>query len=171
VKKALLFYVNTIGRFNQLLGKGAGYIIWVIFGLLFYEAMSRSVLNIPHAWNNEISSYVFWAYIFLGGGYVLLYDGHVRMDAIYMRWSPRGRAIADAATFSFAAFYLVGMIWKTSFYAYLSIIQGEVQAAGIHSYVWPVRVIMVFGIIVVLLEAIAFFIKDMHLATKGKVLT
>ena len=170
MRNALLLYVNTIGRFNERLGKGASYIIWAICGMLFYEAMSRSIFNAPHAWTNEISSYVFWAYIFLGGGYVLFHDGHVRMDAIYMRWSPRGRAIADAATFSVVAFYLVGMIWKTSFYGYLSIIQGEIQATGIHSYVWPVRVIMVFGIILVFMEALAFFIKDIHLATRGKVL-
>jgi TRAP-type mannitol/chloroaromatic compound transport system permease small subunit len=107
----------------------------------------------------------------LGGAYVLLHEGHVRMDALYMRWSPRRRAVADAATFSVAAIYLVGLIWKTSFYTYVSYSQGEIQAAGIHTYIWPVRAIMAFGIVILLLEAIAFFIKDMHLAVRGKTLS
>lgn len=168
--KALVGYVNAIGRFNQRVGKGAGYIIWGLGGLMFYEAISRSAFNNPHAWLHEITMYIFWAFIFLGGGYVFLHEGHVRMDAFYSRWSPRRRAIVDVATFSVAAFYLVGMIWKTSYYTAISIMIGETQAAGIHTYVGPIKAIMVFGIILVLLEAVAFFIKDVHLAIRGKVL-
>ena len=171
VIKIALKYVHAMEWFNNRLGRGAGYLIWALGGLLLFEAISRSGFNTPHNWLNEISSYIFWAYIFLGGAYVLLHEGHVRMDALYMRWSPRRRAVADAATFSVAAIYLVGLIWKTSFYTYVSYSQGEIQAAGIHTYIWPVRAIMAFGIVILLLEAIAFFIKDMHLAVRGKALS
>ncbi len=92
------------------------------------------------------------------------------MDVLYSRWSPRRRAIVDVATFSVAAFYLAGMIWKLSYYTAISIMVGERQACGIHTYVGPIKAIMVFGIIVVLLQAVAFFIKDVHLAIRGKVL-
>ena len=170
MKKIALTYIHTMEWFNNRLGKGTGYMIWALGGLLFFEAMSRSILNVPHAWINEITSYIFWFYIFLGGGYVMLHDGHVRMDAFYSRWSPKKKAIVDAATFSAAAFYLVGLLWKTSFYTYISFLQGEIQASGMNSYIWPVRAIMAIGITLVLLEAIAFFIKDVHLATRGKVL-
>lgn len=170
MRKALSSYVNAIGWFNERLGKGAGYVIWGLVGLMFYEAICRSAFNAPHLWLPEITQYIFWGYVFLGGGYVFLHGGHIRMDVLYSRWSPRRRAIVDVATFSVAAFYLVGLLWKCSYYTAISIMAGERQVCGIHTYVGPIKAIMVLGIILVLLEAVAFFIKDVHLAISGKVL-
>ena len=170
MRRILLGYVNAIGWFNQLMGKLAGYLILALSGLLFYEAIWRSVFNAPHLWLPEITQYIFWSYAFLGGGYVFLREGHIRMDSFYSRWSPRTRAIVDVVTFPVATVYLVGVIWKMSYYTAISIMIGERQAAGIHTYVGPIKAIMVFGMILVFLEALAFFIKDAHLAIKGEVL-
>ena len=170
MRKALLGYVNAIGWFNQRMGKVAGYLIWALGGFLLFEAICRSAFNAPHLWLPEMTQYIFWAYAFLGGGYVFLHEGHIRMDAFYSRWSPRTRAIVDVVTFPVAIFYLVGVTWKMSYYTAISIIIGERQAVGIHSYVGPIKAIMVFGLILVFLEALAFFIKDVHLATTGEVL-
>ena len=168
--KVLLRFVNGMEWFNQRLGKGTAYLIWGLTGLLLFEAISRSVFNTPHNWLQEITSYIFWAYIFLAGAYVYLHEGHVRMDALYLKWSPRGRAIADAATFSIAAFYLVGMAWRATYWTIASLQMGEVTPSAAATYVWPIRTIMVIGISLVFLEALAFFIKDIYLITRRKAL-
>lgn len=166
--KALASFVRHIERFNQRLGKFLGGLIFVIAFLMLFEAVSRYGFNNPRAWSLEIAMYCLAGYFILGGGYALLKDSHVRMDAIYSRWSVRRRAVADAATFSLAAVYLVSLIWKSSIYAVASIVAGERTTSAFAVPIGPLKVLLVVGCVLLFLQAIAFFIKDTSIAVRGK---
>lgn len=168
--KALACFVRYIERFNQRLGKYLGGGVFVLAFIMLYEAVSRYVFNNPTTWSLEIASYCFGVYFLLGGAYVLLRREHVRMDAIYSRWSVRRRAIADAATFSLAVVYLVSLIWKGSIHAVASIRAGERTISAFAALVAPIKVILVVAAVILLLQALAFFIKDISIAVRGKTL-
>ncbi|MCH9705567.1 MAG: TRAP transporter small permease subunit [Proteobacteria bacterium] len=51
-----------------------------------------SALRVGWVWMNEIIVYLHAALFTLGAAYTLLHDGHVRIDVLYGKMSPRGQA-------------------------------------------------------------------------------
>ena len=85
---------------------------------------------------------------------------HVRMDLAYGRWSPRTRATVDAVTVLFLIFYLgfllAGGISSTAY----SIEFGERARSLWRPYMWPIKVVMCVAILLMLLQAVAQFIRN-----------
>ena len=99
-------------------------------------------------------------YFLLGGGYSMQMDSHVRMDLFYSRWSPRTKAIFDVFTIFFLIFYLVMLIWGGYLSTEYSIDYNETTRSLWNPPLWPIKVIMVFGIFLMLLQSIAVFFRD-----------
>lgn len=167
MSKALLSYVHYIELFNIRLGKILGSLVFVLIGILLFEAVSRYIFNAPTGWSVELSAFVFGTYFILGGGYVLLRGGHVNMDILYNRWSPKTRAIVNLATFSLIAAYLVvfmvGGIENVSY----SLKWGQHSASMWAPPLAPIKIITTVGAGLLLLQGVAFFIRDLSIA-RGK---
>jgi TRAP-type mannitol/chloroaromatic compound transport system permease small subunit len=88
--------LQNISRFidglNEWIGRG---VAWVALGLVlvvFVDVCMRYIFNTSFVFTQELEWHLF-AFIFLmGAGYTLLSDGHVRVDIIYQRLGPKGRA-------------------------------------------------------------------------------
>jgi TRAP-type mannitol/chloroaromatic compound transport system permease small subunit len=135
---------------------------WVIgmMGILLFEAISRTIFNRPHIWAVEFSQFVMAAYYMLGGCYSHLIDGHVRMDIFYERMSARRRAAFDVFTFTLLGFYLVILL--------VGSIQGiqyawEFKQVSYSSWappLTPIKIIMTIGIVLMMLQVLSEFYKD-----------
>ncbi|MEJ5359195.1 MAG: TRAP transporter small permease subunit [Desulfobacterales bacterium] len=90
--KFLLRSAALIDRLNGWVGRAAS---WVTFGLVlvvFLDVIMRYAFRTSFVLVQELEWHTF-AFIFLvGAGYTLLADGHVRVDIIYQRYGPKGRA-------------------------------------------------------------------------------
>jgi TRAP-type mannitol/chloroaromatic compound transport system permease small subunit len=88
---------RCIDSLNEWVGKGTG---WAALGLVlvvFIDVVMRYLFNKSYVFAQELEWHLF-AFIFLiGAGYTLLYDGHVRVDIIYQRYGPRGKAWTNLA--------------------------------------------------------------------------
>lgn len=166
--KALRAYVKSITWLNNLVGRIAAFTVWVITGLLLFEIVSRYGFNSPNAWVSEVTGFIFWGYALVSGGYTLLHRAHVRMDALYDRWSARRRATVDAATFSMAGFFLGTLLWRSYYHARLAVESVERVPSMARTLTGPVKVSLVIGVVLLLLQAVAFFIRDVRMATVGK---
>lgn len=69
----------------------AGVLFWVLMLIVNYEVGSR-YLGRPTVWVSEISSILVLFLPFLIAGWVLREEGHVKMDLLVERFSPRIRA-------------------------------------------------------------------------------
>jgi TRAP-type mannitol/chloroaromatic compound transport system permease small subunit len=103
-------------------------------------------------------------YFTLGGGFALLLNSHVRMDVLYSRWGSRGRARADCLTYLCLAVYL-GLL----LYGGLSSTAYSIRYDQHNNTAWappiaPVKVLMVAGILMTLLQSLSEFFKDLALA-------
>jgi TRAP-type mannitol/chloroaromatic compound transport system permease small subunit len=85
---------------------------------------------------------------------------HVRMDLFYSNWSLRRRSAIDLITavvlISYLGFMLFGGLSSTAY----AIQYGEKSFTAWAPYMWPIKVIMTFGILLMLLQSIANLIKD-----------
>jgi len=158
--RVLANYVRYIDAMNRKVGVGVGYIIFVIIGILLAEAIRRYAFNSPTVWSIEISQFLFGAYFIIGGGYALLSGGMVRMDILYSRWSPRKRAIIDAAMFVFFVIYIGATLWATTDHAITSTIMGQHSGSPWRPPLYPIKITVGIGILLLFLQGIACLIRD-----------
>jgi len=137
------------------------YLIFVMIGVLLLGAITRNILNIPLSWTIEMAQFTMTAYYILGGPYSIQEGDHVRMDLLYDRYSDRTKAKIDVFTNIFLVFYLVVLLIGAVSSTMYAIEYGQRKFSQWNPSMIPIKVIMVFGIVLMLLQAIATFFKDL----------
>ncbi|MDF2076588.1 TRAP transporter small permease subunit [Pseudomonas mendocina] len=168
MRKGIRAFVRVVDAFNLRVGRFAMYLIFAMLAVLLYSSISKTFFT-PSIWTLESAQFLMVAYFLLGGAYSMQLDAHVRMDLAYSAWSPRTRAVVDAITVFMLIFYLVmlliGGISSTDY----AIEYKETSYSAWSPYMAPIKVIMCFGIALMLLQAIATFFKDVY-AARGETL-
>ncbi len=136
------------------------YMIFVMIGLLLYMSLSRSVFNTPLNWGVEMAQFMMAAYYLLGGAYSMQIDAHVRMDILYSRWTPKGKALANILTAFCLIFYLVVLLIGGIYSTEYALIHGQKNYSAWAPPMAPIKIIMTIGIALMLLQAIAMFFRD-----------
>jgi TRAP-type mannitol/chloroaromatic compound transport system permease small subunit len=153
---------------NRWIGRCAMYLIFVMLGVLLYSSLSKVVFA-PAIWTLETAQFLMVAYFLLGGAYSMQLDDHVRMDLLYSRWTPRTRAWVDVCTAIFLLFYLALLLYgglSSTAYAFE---YDETSYSAWAPRMEPIKVLMVIGIALMLLQAVAQFFKDVA-AVRGETL-
>ncbi|GAK59078.1 tripartite ATP-independent periplasmic transporter DctQ component [Candidatus Vecturithrix granuli] len=163
--KAIKLYVRYVTALNNVVGKFVMYWVLLMMGILLYETISRTVFNKPHIWVVETSQFIMAAYYMLAGGYSMILDGHVRMDLLYERWTPKQKAVVDVFTAFFLLFYLVFLLYGSIAATKYAIMYKQVNYTPWGPPLSPIKIIMTIGIVLMLLQEIAMFFKDLATAT------
>lgn len=140
--------------------------MWLIFAMmaiLLYSSYAKFTSGSP-IWVVEMAQFTLAAYYLLGAGYSMQLDAHVRMDLLYNRWSPRRRAVVDVITIFFLMFYLVMLLLGGISSTDYAIEYGQKNYSSWAPQLWPIKVIMTFGVLLMLLQTTATFFKDLAAA-------
>ena len=168
--RAIRTYVRYVDAVSWVVGRIAMYLLFVMIGILLYSSISRTFFNLPLAWVVEMSQFLLAAYYLLGGGYSMQLDAHVRMDLLYSRWPVRTRAFADSITAFCLVFYLVVLLIGGVSSTQYALEYGQKNYSSWAPPLAPIKIIMCIGIVLMLLQAIAIFFKDLARA-RGKPLS
>lgn len=160
--------LRLIDRISEYSGKFTSFLILLMIILICLETVLRYVFNSPTIWSGELTTMVFGAYIILGGAYTLLVGGHVNMDIIHSRLSPRAKAVIDIVTFVFFVFFCVVLIWKGWERAMSALSTGELSVTEWRPVVFPIMIILVIGSFLLFLQGIAKFVRDIITLAKGR---
>ena len=187
--RVLRCYIRTIDRFNYRIGRITMYGLFVMMAILLWSSLSKVAFD-PSLWTLEMAQFALVAYFMLGGPYSIQMGSNVRMDLFYGSWDLRRKAQFDAITVLFLIIYLASLLYgaiastayalghfkgePVSFFG--SVIAAfftggsdavteklghlERSATAWRPYLWPVKIIMVFAIFLMLLQAISEFLKD-----------
>lgn len=159
--KAIKTYVRYVEALNRFIGKFAMYLVFAMMGILLFSAISRTIFNTPYIWTIEMAQFTMAAYYLLGGGFSMMLGAHVRMDVLYSKWSPKRRAVTDAITVFCLIFYLAVLLIGGVSSTWYSLEYGQRNYSAWRPYVAPIKIIMVIGIFMMLLQAIATFFRDL----------
>lgn len=168
--KVVKLYVRYIDKANKAVGKFSMYLVFAMMGILLFESISRTIFDLPHIWVVETAQFIMAAYYLLGGGYSMILDGHVRMDLLYGRWSAKKQALADALTATLLIFYIVFLLNGGISSVKYAVKYGQVNYTPWGPPLAPIKIIMAIGIVLMLLQVIATFFKDLAKAL-GKEIT
>lgn len=156
-------FVRVVDNFNRKVGIFAMMLVFVMLAILAYSSVSKAFL-LPANWTLESAQFVMAAYYMLGGAFAMQMGDHVRMDLFYGPWSDRKRATVDAITsiclLTYLGFLLYGGLSSTAY----ALQYNEKSYSAWAPYMAPIKVIMVIGIILMLLQSLSSLIKDVAMA-------
>jgi TRAP-type mannitol/chloroaromatic compound transport system permease small subunit len=161
----VLHYIDLLSEWT---GKGCSFLIIALSFIEGFEVVARYVFKRPTIWAHETSSMIFGAYIIFGGAYTLYLSGHVNMDLIYVRTSPRGRALLDVITFWLFALFCVVLVWKGGETSWRALETLEHSGSIWNPPMYPIRVVLPTGACLLLLQGIAKFVRDVMTLVGGK---
>ena len=153
-------YISAVDAMNRHLGRGIMYGIFAMMAILLWSSISKTFFT-PSLWTLEMAQFAMVAYYILGGPYAIQMGSNVRMDLFYGAWSPNQKAWIDAFTVFFLIFYLGVLLWggiDSTIYSFQY--GGERSPTAWRPYLWPIKCIMVVGIVLMLLQAFSELCKD-----------
>ncbi len=160
MRTILMHYVSVVDRMNRRIGRAVMYGIFAMMAILLWSSISKTFFN-PSLWTLEMAQFAMVAYYMLGGPYSIQMGSNVRMDLFYGSWSARRKAAVDVVTVCFLIFYLAVLLWggiDSTTYAFQY--GGERSPTAWRPYLWPIKLIMCTGIVLMLLQAISELFKD-----------
>ncbi len=146
--------------------------VWLVIPLTIvvgFEVVSRRVFGSPHIWATEVTDYLYGPHFMLVAAYTLLHKGHVSIDIIYQRFSPRARGFLDVFThivffFPFCIIILVqGIV-----YAKTSWVIGETSESAAMTVVPLIKTVIPVTFGLILLQGVANFIRSVSQLVRGK---
>ena len=159
--KLIKYYIKIIDYISLKTGRATMYLVFVMMFILILSFVTRNIINIPLIWIIEMAQFVMTGYYLIGGGYSMLTDDHVRMDLIYSKLKDKTKALLDSLTSVFLIFYLVVLFYGSISSLTYTIETNQRLFTAWAPYVWPIKSIMTFGILLMLLQSIAIFFKDL----------
>jgi TRAP-type mannitol/chloroaromatic compound transport system permease small subunit len=82
------------------------------------------------------------------------------MDLLYGRWSDKRKAQVDLVTDLFLIFYLIFLLVGAYSSIEYAVMYGQRNRSAWAPYMAPVKIIMGIGVLLMLLQAVATFFKD-----------
>lgn len=166
--KAIKIFVRATDAVNKVVGRFAMYLVFAMIGILLYEPIARNLFGISSIWAVEMAQFTMAAYYLLGGAFSMLLKGHVRMDLLYGRWPEKKKAGMDAITDLFLIFYLIFLLYGAYSSIEYAVMYGQKNRSAWAPYMAPIKIIMGLGVLLMLLQTVATFFKDLATARGEK---
>ena len=162
MSKFISSYVNIVDTICEKVGRFVMYWVFFMMFLLILSFVTRNIINFPLMWIIEMAQFTITAYYLLGGGYSMLTDDHVRMDLFYGKLSNKGKAKMDVFTSFFLIFYLIILFIGSITSLIYTIETKQKLFTAWAPYVWPIKTLMLMGILLMLLQAFSTLFKDIE---------
>lgn len=167
--KRILTIIDFVSEWT---GRLISVFVFFLAFFLLYDVIARFVFNAPTIWCHELALHFFGAYAVLSGGYVLLHNGHVKIDLIYNLFSRRGRAIIDCFTYPFFFMFIGLLFWYGLQIGMRSFeLKQTVSPSPFASPLWPVKLAVPLAAFLLLLQGLAQYIRNIIFAFTGKELS
>jgi len=166
---ALQKILQMIDGLSEWCGRVFTWLIIPLTVMVVYEVISRYFFKSPHIWGPEITMLFFGPHFMLVAAYTLLHHGHVRIDLIYTRFSPRVRGTLDIITYLIFFFPFCGILLQQGWiYAATSWAQGETSGSAALPIVPYIKTVIPVTAGLLLLQGLANFIRSIMLAVRGE---
>ena len=156
----LLRLSRLIDRFNETVGKAVGWLILVSIIISAVNAVVRKTMNMSsNAWL-EAQWYLFGAAFLLAAAYTLRQNEHIRIDIIYGLFKRRTQHWIDLLGHIFFLMpFVILMISYFVPYFLLSFRSGEVSTNAGGLIIWPAKLLLLIGFVLLGIQGISEIIK------------
>lgn len=162
--------IRVIDSISEYSGRVISWLCVILVLLLVFEVTSRYVFNHPTQWAHQSSMMASGAIIALGWAYVHVHGGHIRVDVLYGRFSPKGKALTDVVLDILVFFplfiALTYVAWNKMWFSWE--VHEIMTETFWHPPVGPNRTAIFIGLSLLTIQGVSNFIKSLYLLIKGK---
>ncbi|HER27323.1 MAG TPA: TRAP transporter small permease subunit [Rhodospirillales bacterium] len=157
---SIILFVRYVEAVTFRVGRFAMYLIFAMLGVLLYSSIMKTFF-LPSLWTLETAQFLMVAYYMLGGGYSMQLGEHVRMDLFYGQLSSKKKGFTDSLTSISMITYLIVLLYGGLSSTQYALLYGEKSYSSWAPYMAPIKIIMSFGIALMLLQSVAVFFRDL----------
>ena len=156
----LLSLSRVIDRITERIGQGLYWLILVTVLISAANAVVRKAFNYSSNSYLEMQWYLFSTVFLCAAGYTLLRNEHVRIDVISGKLSPRARAWIDILGTLFFLLPMAVLIGWLGWPVFVdSYVRGEVSSNAGGLIIWPARLLVPVGFLLLAVQGISELIK------------
>lgn len=122
-----------VSKLNEWIAKIGSWFALFLTIVVSYDVTMRYFFRAPTIWAFEISWMLYAAHFLCGLAYTLHLGGHVRVDVIYDKFSPRVKSILDTA---FLLFCLLPVCFVIVIYGVPYALRSWIIREGSHFTIW-----------------------------------
>jgi TRAP-type mannitol/chloroaromatic compound transport system permease small subunit len=181
--KLLRKFMIAIEKTNIFIGKMMVGVTLAAVSVITFEVVMRYVFGLPTNWGHETMTILFAIQYMFVAGYCHYHRAHVRVDVFYATRSRRTRAFLDLFT-SIFFFLFTGVLFWTCWTFYWSsqtmhgggtflgiTVPGELSLTDWAPPYYPVKFMMPLGALMLGLQGVVWWIRDLHVAITGREMT
>jgi TRAP-type mannitol/chloroaromatic compound transport system permease small subunit len=155
-------FVTVVDSINDGIGRVISFLVYPMIGVLVWEVFMRYVFNRPTIWAHELSALFYAVFFLLGGAYTLRWKAHINVDVLYVRLSPRSRAMIDLLTWLLFYFFCGVLVWQGAQAGWKSFMRLERASTVWEPYIWPVKCCIPLAAFLMLLQGATKTISDVY---------
>lgn len=164
----LLALSQGIDRVNAVIGRSASWLILIAVFVSAGNAIMRKLFNVSSNGLLELQWYLFGAAYMGAAAYTLYTNEHIRIDLIYGRWSRRTQHWIDLLGHLFFLLPFAGlMVYYLHPWFLRAYHSGEVSTNASGLIIWPARLIILTGFVLLFLQGLSEVIKKIAIL-RGK---
>ncbi len=160
-------FLLTVDAINRFIGHSVSYLVPLLAFVIMYEVILRFAFDKPTIWAHEVGIQFFSVFIILTGGFLVLEKKHIRVDVLWDRLSPKGKAIADLISSGLVFTYIISLLWFGIPWAWRSFQIRETTISAWSPPLYPFKMMLVVGAFLLLLQLVAKLIRDIHIVAKN----
>ena len=143
---------NLFENINKLFAFVAGVIVILTMLAVVYEVLMRYFFRSPTLWTVEVSGYGLLYITFLGAAWVLMHEGHVRIDLLTNRLKTNTRVILNIITSIFGLIVMLVIAWYSARVTWSSYQTNYLAATELQTPLFSVLLIIPIGSLLLVIQ-------------------
>jgi TRAP-type mannitol/chloroaromatic compound transport system permease small subunit len=157
---------RRIDTWQDAFGRALAWLVLLMVLVVFGDVVMRYAINRTYVWTQELEWYLFAITYLLGGGYVMLWDEHIRVDIMYSRLSPRARAWSDFIllfVFFYPSCFMIMYSTWPFFRNALSVWESSPDPGGIPAR-WALKAVIIIAFALMAIQGFSEAVKRYYVA-------
>jgi len=141
--------------FDRILTGGAvfsGFLLIFIMVAVFCDITLRKALNMPLLWVQETTTFSLVAIAFFSAAWLLKREGHVSMDQLFKRQSPKTQAMLTTITSIISLICCLIVVWYGAQVTVDYYQNGDRYYSTLEAYKWPIAAVVVLGFFLLVVQ-------------------
>jgi TRAP-type mannitol/chloroaromatic compound transport system permease small subunit len=158
-------FLRIIDQVSKALSNAVSLFFLPMTLISVYEVIMRYLFNSPTTWAWDVNVQLFCLIVVFGSANTLLQRGHVVMDIFIIQLSEKKQVVLRLGVYLVFIFSVGVVAWQTAIFAWRSILIHERASTLLAAPVFPLKIGMFFGVVLLWVQGIALWIKDLMLIT------
>lgn len=160
--------MNAIDTVNRAMFFILGLFIVLASIVVFYDVIARYFFGESSKFGFDLSIWLTAACAFLGGGYLIANNGHIRVDFFYERFSTGMKGCFNFITHLFVLIMAILFFWLGGEHVMSLYTRGSIATSGFNIPLWVKWLIVPAGALLLGLQTLVVLVKEIYSSVTGK---